>query len=208
MKKLSLALLGLLITITAFPQANKKAQTILDEVAAKTKAYKTIRIEFTYQMENKAQKINDSFKGVLFSKGDSYKLSFTGQEVISNGKTIWTYLKDANEVQINNVSKDDDSFTPTNLLSSYNENYKAKLLEENAKQQIIELTPNQKKNFSSVKVTVDRAKKMVSSITIFDKNGSSYTYQVNKFETDLPYKDSMFSFRIEDYPGVDVIDMR
>ena len=208
MKNVFLALLSLLIALPAFTQTDKKARTILDEVSAKTKAYKTIRIEFTYKMENKAQNINDSFKGVLISKGENYKLSFSGQEIFSNGKTIWTYLKDANEVQINNVSKEDDSFTPNNLLSSYNENFKAKLLEETSKQQVIELTPVQKKNFNKVRVTIERARKIVSNITIFDKNGSSYTYTVNKFETDIPFTDSMFVFKTSEHPDVEEIDMR
>ena len=208
MKNVFLALLSLLFFLPAYAQTDKKARTILDEVSAKTKAYKTVRIEFTYKMENKAQNIDDSFKGVLISKGDSYKLSFSGQEIFSNGKTVWTYLKDANEVQINNASKEDDSFTPNNLLSSYNENFKARLLEETSKQQVIELSPIQKKNFNKVRVTIERARKMVSSITIYDKNGSTYTYTVNKFETNLPFTDGMFVFKPEDHPGVDEIDMR
>ena len=208
MKNVFLALLSLLFFLPAYAQTDKKARTILDEVSAKTKAYKTVRIEFTYKMENKAQNIDDSFKGVLISKGDSYKLSFSGQEIFSNGKTVWTYLKDANEVQINNASKEDDSFTPNNLLSSYNENFKARLLEETSKQQVIELIPIQKKNFNKVRVTIERARKMVSSITIYDKNGSTYTYTVNKFETNLPFTDGMFEFKPEDHPGVDEIDMR
>ena len=208
MKNVFLALLSLLFFLPAYAQTDKKARTILDEVSAKTKAYKTVRIEFTYKMENKAQNIDDSFKGVLISKGDSYKLSFSGQEIFSNGKTVWTYLKDANEVQINNASKEDDSFTPNNLLSSYNENFKARLLEETSKQQVIELIPIQKKNFNKVRVTIERARKMVSSITIYDKNGSTYTYTVNKFETNLPFTDCMCVFKPEDHPGVDEIDMR
>lgn len=208
MKKYFLSMLAILFAVGAFAQTDKKAQTILNEVAAKTKSYKTIRIEFDYTMVNKAQNINDSFKGVLVSKGDSYKLTFSGQEVISNGKTTWTYLKDANEVQINTVDKGDDSFTPNNLLSSYNENYKAKLASETDKQQIIELTPLQKKTFNKVMVTIDKARKMVKQISIYDKNGSIYTYAVNKFETDLPYADNLFTFNASQYPGVDEIDMR
>ncbi len=199
---------ALIFPITAGAQTDKKAKAILDEVSIKTKSFKTIRIDFTYQMENKAQKINDSFKGTIISKGDSYKLTFSGQEVISNGKTVWTFLKDANEVQINNVSHDEESFSPTSLLNNYSENFRPKLIEENAKNQIIELTPIQKKNFNKVRITIEKSKKMLSSISIYDKNGSVYTYTVNKFETDIPFKDSMFSFRAEEHPGVDEIDMR
>lgn len=207
MKNFFLTTIIALLAMTVVAQ-NDKARSILDDVSAKTKAFKSIKIEFTYKMENPGQNINESFSGTLFSKGDSYKLLFSGQEVISDGKTVWTYLKDAAEVQVNVASKDDDSFTPTNLLSTYSDNFKAKLLNENSKQYTVELTPVQKKNFNKVKVVIDKAKKIVNSLTIFDKNGSTYTYTVKKFETDAPFKDSMFTFKTEDHPGVDVIDMR
>jgi outer membrane lipoprotein carrier protein len=208
MKRIIVSLIALLFVTTSFAQADKKARAILDEVSAKTKTYKTIRIEFTYKMENTAQKINESYKGVLISKGDKYKLSFSGQDVISDGKTVWTFVKDANEVQINDVSKDGDSFTPTNLLNTYNENYKAKLVKETAKEKILELTPIQKKNFNKVKVTIESARKIVSSLSIFDKNGSVYTYQVNKFETDQAFNDNTFIFKASEHPGVETVDMR
>lgn len=207
MKNLFLTTIIALLTIAGIAQ-NDKARNILDDVSARTKAYKSIKIDFTYKMENPGQNINESFSGTLFSKGDSYKLLFSGQEVISDGKTVWTFLKDAGEVQVNEATKDDDSFTPTNLLSTYSDNFKAKLLKEDSKQYVIELTPVQKKNFNKVKVIIDKAKKNVNSLTIFDKNGSTYTYTVKKFETDAAFKDSMFTFKAEDHPGVDVIDMR
>lgn len=207
MKNLFLTTIITLLTIVSMAQ-NDKARSILDEVSSRTKAYKSIKIDFTYKMENPGQNINESFSGTLFSKGDSYKLLFSGQEVMSDGKTVWTYLKDAGEVQVNEATKDDDSFTPTNLLSNYSDNFKTKLLNENSKQYTIELTPVQKKNFNSVKVIIDKTRKIVNSLTIFDKNGSIYTYIVKKFETDIPFKDTMFTFKAEDHPGVDVIDMR
>ena len=208
MKKLILLSVTFLFTFSLFAQVDKKAQTILNEVSAKTKSYKTVRIEFTYKMENTAQKINDSYKGVLVSKGDKYKLTVSGQDVISDGSTVWTYLKDANEVQVNSVGEDEDSFTPTNLLSSYTENFKSKFIKDTGAEQIIELTPIEKKNFNKVRVTVDKAKKMVNSLVIYDKNGSVYSYIVNKMDVNQNFYDTMFTFKPSDHPGVEVIDMR
>jgi outer membrane lipoprotein carrier protein len=208
MKTMILGCLTFLLTFSLTAQVDKKAQSILNDVSASTKSYKTIRIEFTYKMENTAQKINDSYKGVLVSKGDKYKLTVSGQDVISDGKTVWTYLKDANEVQVNSVGENEDSFTPTSLLSSYTENFKSKFIKETSTEQIIELIPIQKKNFSKVKVTIDKAKKMVNSLVIYDKNGSVYSYIVNKMEVNQNFYDTMFTFKPADHPGVEVIDMR
>jgi len=198
----------LLLTIGMMAQNDKKAQTILNDLSATTKSYKSIRIEFTYKMENAAKKINESYKGVLISKGDKYKLTFSGQEVICDSKTVWTYLKDANEVQINSVNTDDDSFTPTKLLSSYNKDYRPKLIKETSQIQTIELVPIKKKNFTKVRATIDRTKKMINTISIYDKNGSIYSYIVNKMDVNQPFTDSMFTFKAASHPGVDEIDMR
>lgn len=208
MKSLIICGLTLLLTLSISAQVDKKAQSILNDVSNTTKAFKTVRIEFTYKMENTAQKINDSYKGVLVSKGDKYKLTVSGQDVISDGKTVWTYLKDANEVQVNSVGEDEDSFTPTNLLSSYTENFKSKFIKETGTEHIIELIPTQKKNFSKIKVTIDKARKMVNSLVIYDKNGSVYSYIVNKMEVNQNFYDTMFTFKPADHPGVEVIDMR
>ncbi len=208
MKKLILSSWILLLVFSVSAQTDNNAQKILKEVSAKTKSYNTIRLEFTYKMENKAQNINDSYKGVLISKGDKYKLTVSGQDVISDGKTVWTYLKDANEVQVNTVSDDEESINPTNLLSSYNENFKSKLVKETPQEQIIELTPIKKKNFNKVKVTIDRTKKSVTSLSIYDKNGSIYSYIVNKMDVNQNFYDNMFTFNTAAHPGVEVIDMR
>lgn len=208
MKNLFLTACILILAFSLNAQTDSKAQKILDEVAASTKAHKTIRLEFTYKMENTTQKINDSYKGVLISKGDKYKLTVSGQDVISDGKTVWTYLKDANEVQVNDVSESTDAITPQNILSSYGKNLKAKLIKETPQIQVIELTPTQKKNFNKVVVTINRAKKMLDTIAIHDKNGSVYSYIVNKMDVNQNFYDTMFTFKPADHPGVEIIDMR
>lgn len=208
MKKLILTSWVMILALALTAQTDKKAESILNGVSATTKSYKTIRIEFTYKMENVSQKINDSYKGVLISKGNKYKLTVSGQDVICDGKTVWTFLKDANEVQINNLSDSEESINPTNLLTTYTKNFKSKLIKETPQQQIIELTPIEKKSFNKVKVTIDRAKKMINTLAIYDKNGSVYSYIVNKMDVNQNFYDSMFTFKLADHPGVEEIDMR
>lgn len=197
------------LSVAAFAQSDSKATTILDEVSAKTKAYKSIRIDFTYTMENKKEKINDKFTGSLLSKGDKYKLTVARQDVICDGKTIWTFLKDANEVQINTAGQDDDSFTPTKLLSNYTKDYKSKFIEEKGNSQFIELYPIAKgKSYSKVKLSIDKAKKQIQQFIIYDRGGSIFTYNVNKFITDQVISDKEFTFNKAEHPGVSVDDMR
>ncbi len=209
MKKLLVLALIAGITVSAFAQNDKKATAILDNVSLNTKAYKTIKIDFTYAMDNEKQKIHDKFKGTLVSKGDKYKLTAAGQEVISDGKTVWTYLKDAKEVQINNVGEDEDAFTPTKLLSGYSKDFKSKFINEKGNEQNIELYPLKKgKTFTKVRLTIDKNKKQISKIVIYDRSGSTFSYIVDKFIADQAIADAVFTFNKADHPGVEMNDMR
>ncbi len=209
MKNILLIAILIVFSVSGIAQNDKKATAILDEVSVKTKSYKTIKIDFTYAMDNAKEKIHDKFKGTLVSKGDKYKLTAAGQDVISDGKTIWTYLKDANEVQINNVGEDEDSFTPTKMLSGYTKDFKSKFIEEKGNEQVIELYPLKKgKTFTKVRLTIDKAKKQISRFVIYDRSGSTFSYIIEKFVADQPIADTVFTFNKAEHPGVDVNDMR
>ena len=209
MKNILLIAILIVFSVSGIAQNDKKATAILDEVSVKTKSYKTIKIDFTYAMDNAKEKIHDKFKGTLVSKGDKYKLTAAGQDVISDGKTIWTYLKDANEVQINNVGEDEDSFTPTKMLSGYTKDFKSKFIEEKGNNQVIELYPLKKgKTFTKVRLTIDKAKKQISRFVIYDRSGSTFSYIIDKFVVDQPIADTVFTFNKAEHPGVDVNDMR
>ncbi|MCX6251160.1 MAG: outer membrane lipoprotein carrier protein LolA [Bacteroidetes bacterium] len=203
----------LLSVLTGFSQTrDQKAVSLLDEVSAKTKAYKSIKAEFSYTMENKQAKINEVKTGSLLIQGDKYRLSVAGQIVICDGKTIWTYIQESNEVQINNLNEKDEALTPSKLLTSYNENYKPKIIRDKNQTdpniETVELTPKASKTITKAIVAIDKTRLQVKSFMLFDKNSNVFTYKVTKFSTDVPVTNADFSFNPKQYPGVEVIDMR
>jgi outer membrane lipoprotein carrier protein len=189
-----------------------KAVKLLDEVSAKTKAYKSIKADFTYTMTNKQAKINESKSGVLLVSGDKYRLTAAGQTVICDGKTVWTYIKESNEVQVNDMDNKEESLTPSKLLGSYNENYTATIIKDkdntDPNVEAVQLVPNTAKTFSKAILLVDKTKKQVKGFKLFDKNGNIFAYTVTKFQTDVPTTASDFSFDASKFPGVEIIDMR
>jgi len=208
----ALSVILFLFVITGIAQTkDQKAASLLDEVSAKTKSYKSIKADFTYTMENKQAKINEEKKGTLLLAGDKYRLNVSGQAVICDGKTIWTFIEESNEVQINTLDNKDDALTPSKLLTSYNANYKSKIITDKATDpnlETIELIPNTTKSIIKAIVTVDKAKKQVTVFSMYDKNGNIFTYKILKFQTDLPINPNDYSFDKSKFPGVEVIDMR
>jgi outer membrane lipoprotein carrier protein len=203
----------ILISFNSFSQTkDAKATALLDEVSTKTKSYKSIKADFSYKMENKQAKINEEKTGSLILSDDKYRLTIAGQAVICDGKTIWTYIEESNEVQINNLDNKDDALTPSKLLTSYNANYKSKIIKDNNQTdpniETLELIPNVTKNFTKAIVAIDKTKKQIKIFSLYDKNGNIFTYKISKFQTDIPITAADFSFDKSKFPGVEVIDMR
>ena len=216
MKKINLV--GLLMMVLFINQSmsqvvDERANAILDKVSAKMKSYTAMKIEFTYTLDNKAEKIHQSKTGVVTIKGDKYSLMIQKQRIISDGKTVWTYIPDAEEVQINNVNtKDDEALNPSKLLATYSKNYRAKLIKEanqgGVMTQIIDLVPIKGKAFFKIRLLIDKVKLQIISTEIYNKNGSTYAYRVNKFTPNAKVADTEFAFRASDFPGVEINDMR
>lgn len=193
-------------------QQDNKAGEILSKVTEKTKSYESIKIDFTYTMENQEADINESKKGTIILKGNKFRLNIAGQLVFSDGETIWTYIKDAEEIQINSVEEDDESINLNKILLSYAEDYKSRFvkstIEKGVEAQIIDLVPNEGKSYFKVRLVIDEAKAQIIKAVIYDKNGSTYSYLIEKFIPNQKVNDKDFSFNASDFPDAEVIDMR
>lgn len=197
-----------------------KAKAILDEVAAKTKAYSSIKADFVSVTEKKVSntesKATETQIGTLQLKGEKYKLEIKGQVIICDSKTQWTYIKESNEVQVNNAPdpKATDNINPVNIFTLYEKGYKYKYDKEDmlngAKVDVVDLFPlaPDKKSYHTIKLTIDKVKKQIISVKIINKNGTSSTITVKTFTANAEMPDTMFTFNKADYKGVEVVDLR
>ncbi len=200
-----------LTVITAIAQ-NKKADEILKNTTEKLDTYKSIEADFTYDLINPEGETTDSGNGTLLVSGNKYRLGIVGQLVICDGSTIWTYIEDAEEVQINEVMEDENVISPSNLLTFYNNNYKTKHVAEEViggeTVYIINLKPNEDKNYSKADLFIIKENLHIMKVVLDDKNGGQTIYTINEFIPEKEVTDKDFTFIEADYPDVDVIDMR
>lgn len=197
-----------------------KAKAVLDEVAAKTKSYTSIKAEFVSvtekQATNSESKVTESQTGTLNLKGEKYKLEVKGQVIFCDSKTQWTFIKESNEVQINNAPdpKTSETINPVNIFTIYEKGYKYKYVREDvvsgAKVDVVDLFPlaPDKKSFHTIKLTIDKTKKQILSVKIMNKNGTSNIISVKTFTANSEMPDTMFTFNKADYKGVEVVDLR
>jgi outer membrane lipoprotein carrier protein len=187
-----------------------KAKKILDELSIKTKSYTSIKTEFSFIVEKK-DKSKDTQNGKIQTKGSKYKLEIPGHIIYCDGKTVWDFITDANEVQVKNMETEgNDAINPSTIFTIYEKGFKYKLDAEDANNQTISLFPEnpEKRKFHTAKLYIDRSKKQITSVKMLMKDGSAQTYTLKNFETNTNIPDTDFSFNAKAHPGVSVEDLR
>jgi outer membrane lipoprotein carrier protein len=212
MKSYIILLLTVATGFSALAQQDQKAKIILDKLSAKTKAYKSIKAEFKFTISNKEEGINETQSGKIQIKGKKYFLSITGQNVFSNGKEIYTVLKDAEEIQINSISDEDEegAINPTSIFTLYETGFKYKYAKEDKGMHIINLYPKnaEEKEFHRIALYINKAKNEISKVIIYGKDGSKTTYSIISFTANSTIADSKFTFNKSKYPKYEIVDLR
>jgi len=224
MKKILLYLLLTGLTFNyAFAQKDADAKKILNQVSKKYRSYDVIKTDFTFTYENQQAGTKDIQMGTMVSrsKANKYKVTIfnpddklaVDEEIISDGKSQWTYVKKNKEVELSDVDNSSESLNPAQLFTVYEKGYKY-IYNGEAKVdgklcQVIDLTPeDEKKPFFKIRLSIDKAKKQVFSAMIFDKNGSRYHYVIRTFTPNIKVPESTFTFDKKNYPGVELVDLR
>ena len=201
-------------SVNQLGKSDPEAKKILDQVAAKFKSYNSVKAAFALKIENSAGKVQGTKKGVAYMKGNQYKVELTDQEIFCDGKNVWTYDKNSNEVQVSKFDPSGSSFTPQKIFTNfYDKDFLYKLNDDKKvggkTLQEIELTPTDKnKAFFKILAYVDKASKNISSTKLFEKNGNRYIYDVTTFTPNAKIDNSVFVFDAKKYPGVEVIDLQ
>lgn len=202
-----------------------EAKEILDKLSEETKSYKTISAGFSFTMENQQEDITETYDGTVKIKGTKYRLSLMGTETYCNGSTIWTHLKESEEVNITNRNLEDKSFlnNPSALFSMYEDGYKYVYKGDVKKNEVtyaqIELYPekvdqglepgeNGSNDLSKIRMLINTDKNRIFTFTYFTKDGNVYTIKIKDLVPNNPMSDSEFTFDTKKHPNVEVIDLR
>ena len=208
-------LTGVLLTLVnlAFAQYDPKALEILEAMSKKYKAIPSFEANFTSTMTNETEKVNEEFKGKFVVKGDKFRMTLPGQEVINNGTTVWTYLPESKEVNIDNYDPNSEDVNPSKIYQIYKKGFKYLYLQDKSENGVlceeVDLVPEKKDaQFFKIKMFIGKKDKSIQSFVMFDKSGSKYKYTITKFNPAAKVDDATFTFDPKKYPGVEVVDLR
>jgi outer membrane lipoprotein-sorting protein len=196
------------------PENRAKAKKILDKVSEKTKSFSTIEATFTFELNNQQENIKEKAVGTIKTKGNKYVLDLMGTTTYCDGKTIWTVMKDEEEVDISEVDEEDDkTLNPAKVFTMYEKGFKytfvKDIFEDTRALYVIDLIPlNYDGEYSRIRLKIDKDKYTVYSMTRYGNDGNIYTIKIKKYITNKPMPDNMFVFNKSKYPGFEIIDNR
>ncbi|HUM53118.1 MAG TPA: outer membrane lipoprotein carrier protein LolA [Chitinophagales bacterium] len=190
-----------------------KAKTLLDNVSKTYKGFSSIDAKISLVTENPQANKTTTQNGSVYIKGEKYKIDMGKQEVYCDNKSVWTYLKDINEVQINDYEPNKEDITPSNMFTIYKNDFNYMMNGEEVIDKvncaIVDLMPKDKsKPFFKVRIWIDKNAKYIKRMKAFDKNGNRYTYNVTSFNSKAGLDDNFFKFDATKHPGVKVEDLR
>ncbi|MBK0378627.1 LolA family protein [Mucilaginibacter segetis] len=226
MKKILLYILISATTVaSAFAQKDAQAKTILNKLSRQYKAYSSVKTDFLLKIDNQQAGISQTQSGtlivrpktnkyrvVLYAGGTASKTA-VAQEIISDGKSQWTYLKDAGEVQLSDADNSAEAFNPSQIFTMYEHGFKYLYTGQQKAggkiYQVIDLTPEDaNRSYFKVRLMVDKAHNRLYSAQIFDKNGGRYNYILRSFTPNVKITDATFTYNKSAHPGVEVVDLR
>ncbi len=206
----------ILVGSSLMAQQDAKAKEVLDKLSQTTKSYKTIQIDFAFTLENKTGSVAETNEGWVALKGKNYRLHMPamGMDVFSNGNATWSYLTESNEVNISENDPDSDAaLNPANLFTIYEKGFNFTYIGEESMAGktavVIDLIPTDtKKEFTKVKLYVDKVKSQILKAKTFNKDGNAYTLTLKNMKTDQVLADDFFKFDAAKFPKVTINDMR
>ena len=215
MRKLYMVMALLISGSVIMAQKNDPAaKQVLDAVSAKFKTFNSVQAGFAYKVEDANGKVMSSKTDTVWMKGTRYRVSFAGQEIFSDGKTVWNYDKAANEVTISNLDEAGGMITPQKLFTNFYDKdffsvYNGEKKVGTRTLQEIEMTPTDKgKAFHKVYIMIDKTAKTIYSTKVLENGGNRYTYTVTNMKTNQAVADDQFVFNKSKYPGVEEVDLR
>src|SRR5690606_39895133 len=151
MEKKIVVLLAVICTfLVPFAQTDTKAKKLLDELSTKYDAYQTIQSNFSFSMQQ-AQGGSHIDKGTLFlnKPKNQFRIELNEQDIIRDGESTWSVLKEDQEVQVSESDNNTESIGPNNLFTFYKNGFTYKSTKDETDRKsvvnVIELTPTDTK---------------------------------------------------------------
>jgi len=208
------ALIFITVLLSTLGISAQNARTILDNAS---KAYNDaggITANFTLDTEEVNNKMTYSQDGKAYLKGNKFMIDVPDGITWFDGKTQWVYSKGSDEVNVSEPTGEElAGISPAVLLNIYKTGFKLNYIgeetEKGKKVYVVEMVPeNKKTEFSKMRISIDKATNIFTSVKMFGKNNVNNILYVTNLKTKQTLADNTFVFDKNKYQNIEIIDLR
>lgn len=186
---------------TTHQEADPEATAILEAVRKKYESFPAVEARFrlAIAIPDEAEQREE---GYLAQWGDKYRLELSDQLVISDGQSVWVWLKANEEVQINDADPEEEGevWTPRDLLRIYESEDFVYVLVGSSREgkrtlQAIEFKPlDRHSEYSKVRLLVDARTHDIVRVITFQKDGTRLTLELLELTPHAALDEQLFRF--------------
>lgn len=194
-------------------QVDPKADKLVKHARDKFYAFQDFSANIVFTLENKALKEKQPAKsGYVKVKKSKYRIVFSDQELFCDGKTVWVYLKNNQEVNVSDFDPN-ESLSIDRVFALYDKGMNSRLDKPEVigglNTQKISLFPRDAKTeYIRIEVWINPATDLVHRFKLINRNGTTYQYDISGIKTNTLVPDSEFVFDAQKYPKVNIVDLR
>lgn len=196
-------------------QSDPAAEQLLKEVSKKYNAYKSVQVNFDLKALDQQEQATYRDKGTLWLEANRnrYKMITENQELIADGKVLYTILPEEQEIQITDLEDGDEAFTPASIFTFYQRGHKYVSASDEkvgaTQLKVVDITPTDtKKSYFKVRLRINPTNKQIYDGTVFDRNGSRYTYTIVGLKSNPTIPENTFTVNDQKYSKFEKVDLR
>lgn len=177
------------------------AKSVLDKAAAMISNKGGISANFT--MSGKQGNVS----GTIAVKGQKFHATTPQAIMWFNGKTMWTYMKQSEEVNVSNPSaKELQAINPYNVIYMYRNGYTYTMKTVGKSYQVTLKATDKKARIQQMILLVNKSDYVLSQVKM--QQGTTWsTIDIKNFKKSN-LSDNIFNFNAKDYPKAEIIDLR
>lgn len=205
-------LLLVAVLVGAADQANaQSAESVFERLKEKYDTIESLRAEFSQTMTSSYMDDEATSSGVLIVQGESYRVETAGQTLVTDGNVTWVYMPSQNQVLINDHVNDEQTFSITEFLFEYDENFNASDVETTTlngqRHFVLTLTPKKDDAFfTEATLSMREQDDLITQLRVVDVNGTTMLFNLENIQLNPSLAEDVFSFTPPQ--GTEVVDLR
>lgn len=156
--------------------------------------------------------VSETIGKIYVSSGEKYRFESENQIIATDGKTVWAFNRNTNQLLIDRVRENSSILLPRDLLFKYPKMYFATLLktenDSGKKLYVIKMDPKEDVYgyVKSMKIWVEDDTWLIRKVETVDLRNNSSTFEITDIDTKTKLSDKLFSIHADE--GVEIIDRR